>query len=588
MNLDLDTTVAAVSTPLADGAAPKVLLSRALVPRPGGGYDRQDVLLEAGVIRALRPAGALAEDAAAAGAAVVDCQDKLLMPGFVNAHAHSAEHWARGLIKPLPLELWVQQLIRHEPRGVEGWAGVDSWDKTPATAIFLSAFHCGVESLLSGCTAIMDHLLVRHIGDLEAAIAAYKAVGIRAFISPMLGDDARPYENYIPLAPDADARNAAQRRPGCAGCPCGADGDPFAAMGPDGKFRTEGGAHDPQKTAAMIELWEACAKYHDPANGIHIAIGPVTAYSASPDLLRAATRIRLKYGLPGHTHLLETRAQALMAKQLLPSGSAVQHLYDCGFLQVPGTSCAHTIWLTDEEIDLMAKAGATAVHNPLSNTRLGSGVMPVRKFLEKGANVSIGCDGACSSDGQDFLEAMKMTTMLSAITTQEYRDWLEPAETALQLASKNGYQGLGLGGQAGEIAEGQIADVTLWDLTSLALLPKTDPVNLLVIGSRTAAPGAGSALHAMWVRGRQVVDGGAPCGVKLDKLREVLIEAQPEYRDPAITDPKADPETAKSEVEFRAAMGLEGRYGEIPERFARYEADRVLYETNLNCVPCRK
>jgi 5-methylthioadenosine/S-adenosylhomocysteine deaminase len=73
------------------------------------GYRRVDVTLAGGVIAALRPAG---EGAAPAGASVLDCADKLLLPGSVNAHTHSSEHWAKGLIKPLPLELWIHQLVR--------------------------------------------------------------------------------------------------------------------------------------------------------------------------------------------------------------------------------------------------------------------------------------------------------------------------------------------------------------------------------------------------------------------------------------------------------------------------------------------
>ncbi len=47
---------------------------------------------------------------------------------------------------------------------------------------------------------------------------------------------------------------------------------------------------------------------------------------------------------------------------------------------------------------------------------------------------------------------------------------------------------------------GAVADVTLWDLSSLALLPKTDPLSLLILGSRTQAVGAGSTLTDSWVR----------------------------------------------------------------------------------------
>eukprot|EP00967_Tisochrysis_lutea_P020679 scaffold23482_cov32-Tisochrysis_lutea.AAC.2 len=89
-----------------------------------------------------------------------------------------------------------------------------------------------------------------------------------------------------------------------------------------------------------------------------------------------------------------------MAKQYFKSGSAVKHLHEAGFLALRGTSCAHTVWLDDEEFALMAETGASCVHNPLSNLRLGSGVMPVKKMLDAGVNVAMGTDGSCSSDGQ--------------------------------------------------------------------------------------------------------------------------------------------------------------------------------------------
>ena len=158
------------------------LLRGALVPAVEGPGERKDVLLEGGRIAQVGPAGSIAPPETAE---VVDCAERMLLPGFVNAHTHSVEHWARGLIKPLPLELWLQQLIRHEPRGEAGWKGQDSWLQTPACAIGLSAMVCGAESMLSGCTAIMDHLLIRDLDDLDAAVQAYKALGIRAFIVPL-------------------------------------------------------------------------------------------------------------------------------------------------------------------------------------------------------------------------------------------------------------------------------------------------------------------------------------------------------------------------------------------------------------------
>ena len=101
-----------------------------------------------------------------------------------------------------------------------------------------------------------------------------------------------------------------------------------------------------------------------------------------------------------------------MARQFLPSGSAVRHLHETGFLQVPGTTCAHSVWLDEGEMDLMAEAGATAVHNPFSNLRLGSGVAPLAEFARRGVNVCLGADGACSSDGQDMIEVVKLSNIL--------------------------------------------------------------------------------------------------------------------------------------------------------------------------------
>ena len=111
------------------GTAVPTLLRNALVPAVDGSNARQDVMIDSGKIVQLGDGGSITPPA---GADVVDCTERMLLPGFVNAHTHSVEHWARGLIKPLPLELWLQQLIRHEPRGEAGWCGVDSWLQTPA------------------------------------------------------------------------------------------------------------------------------------------------------------------------------------------------------------------------------------------------------------------------------------------------------------------------------------------------------------------------------------------------------------------------------------------------------------------------
>ena len=110
---------------MADAAAAgaeTIFLQRVLVQdeeKDGGyGYRAVDVLLKDGVIADINAAGC---GQCPDGVTAIDGGEHgfLLLPGSVNGHAHSSEHWARGLIKPLPLELWLHELVRLLCTGTE-------------------------------------------------------------------------------------------------------------------------------------------------------------------------------------------------------------------------------------------------------------------------------------------------------------------------------------------------------------------------------------------------------------------------------------------------------------------------------------
>ena len=513
----------------------------------------------------------------------IDCTERMLTPGLVNGHTHSVEHWLRGGIPPLPLEMWIFQLVMNEPRGSKGWFEENSWMETPSAMVAISALLCGIETLMSGSTVVMDHLFVRHIEDVEAAVTAYKALGIRCFIAPMLDDEATFKHNYCPLARDAKERLAF-----CKGCGCCGGLDPKT-----GCFRTEKSASDPKKREEMLQLWEeAVQKFHDPENGVNICIGPVTCFGATFEMLKGAADLRKKYGLCGHIHLLETRTQALQSKQFLNEngceGSSVKLLEKTGFLDSPGTSLAHGVWLTDEECEIVRRTDATIVHNPLSNLRLGSGVAPLRRYKNNGVKVCLGADGSCSSDGQDMLEVVKIANFLPCVETAEYRDWPSPRETYLKLGCENGYHSINLGDKGGKIREGMLADVCLWDLTALALLPKTDPLGLLARGSRTQNKAAGSVLAESWVNGKRVVRAGEIVGCDVEALRKVLADAQNYVHETEglSMEPAANDASRRAENEYRAALGLpvdNDKYvpsGPPPEP-VDFSQDTTLFDSTL-------
>ncbi len=146
------------------------------------------------------------------------------------------------------------------------------------------------------------------------------------------------------------------------------------------------------------------------------------------------------------------------------------------------TTLAHCVWLNDADIAILAETQSTVVHNPLSNLRLGSGIAPILKYRQAGVNVTFGCDGASSNDSQDLLEAIKMGSILHNVTDSDYQHWITPRQ-AVEMASLGGAKGLNLADKLGSLTVGKQADLVLYDLTNLSLLPRTDPIGLLVLGS---------------------------------------------------------------------------------------------------------
>lgn len=397
----------------------------------------------------------------------IDGRNKLLLPGFVNAHTHSSEMWQRGMIPPYPLELWLAEL----------------YDSTPLDPeqIYLSALGTAVETLLTGGTTVVDHLVLipgRELETVAAAVQAYKEVGIRAFVGPLIQDESLE-----------------------SGIPCG----------------DTGRKHQPylRSTEAMLELLrEAISQFHRPTEGISIMAAPTGTQLCSDALFEGCVELSDRHDLCRHAHLLETKAQKLLAYEQYGC-SAVERLKRLEFLS-PQTSLAHCVWLDEHDIDLLGDTHSTVVHNPLSNLRLGSGIAPILKYRQAGINVAFGCDGAASNDSQDVLEAIKIGTILHNVTDLDYTNWITPHQ-AIELASLGGATGLGMASELGSIEVGKQADLVLYDLMNLSLLPRTDPIGLLVLGRPT------QVVDSVWVKGDRVIAEGKPTRINLDELRSQLF-----------------------------------------------------------------
>ncbi|MEH2140075.1 amidohydrolase [Nostoc sp.] len=450
-------------------------------------YATVDVQIVDGAIAAIAP------NLPVIGTAI-DGKNKLLLPGFFNAHTHSSEMWQRGIMSALPLELWLAELYDFAPLDPE--------------EVYLSALGTAVETLLSGGTSVVDHLVLIPGLELETiaiATRAYREVGIRAFIAPLIQDESLS-----------------------AGIPSGESAK----------------THEPyfRSTAATLEIIEeAVRQFHRPDEGINILVAPTGIQLCTDALFVGCTELSDRYNLCRHSHLLETRAQEKLAQEKYGC-TAVEHLKKIGFLS-DRTTLAHCVWLNDTDIAILAETQSTVVHNPLSNLRLGSGIAPILKYRQAGVNVTFGCDGASSNDSQDLLEAIKIGSILHNVTDLDYQHWITPRQ-AVEMASLGGAKGLDVADILGSITIGKQADLVLYDLTNLSLLPRTDPIGLLVLGRPT------NVVDSVWVNGKQIVADGKVTTINVDELRQELF-----HRSQWETKRKSKT-VAQFELHYRTVMGL--------------------------------
>jgi 5-methylthioadenosine/S-adenosylhomocysteine deaminase len=137
--------------------------------------------------------------------------------------------------------------------------------------------------------------------------------------------------------------------------------------------------------------------------------------------------------------------------------SPVEYLDSLGLLG-PDVTAAHTLWLSEKDIEILGKRGVNCVHNVNSNLKLASGY----KFLynelrDAGANICLGTDGSASSNNLDMLETMKTSAMIQ----KAWRDdpTAMPLPELMNMATANAGKALGM--KIGKLEEGYLADILI-------------------------------------------------------------------------------------------------------------------------------
>lgn len=200
---------------------------------------------------------------------------------------------------------------------------------------------------------------------------------------------------------------------------------------------------------------------------IQVEAGIEDVFYSSEDMYAKALNMHEQYGVRIHTHGSEHPEEEVTAQTRF--GCSVIELLSKRGILGDWLSLGHCVPISRSDMDLIAEAGASICHCPVSAAKLGCGIAPVKEFEEAGINVSLGSDGPIDNNSMDLFQEMKICSLMQKA---RYRDAkIFDAVHMLRMATINGARSLGMENQLGSLEVGKKADVVMVDLNHPSLRP---------------------------------------------------------------------------------------------------------------------
>ena len=236
-------------------------------------------------------------------------------------------------------------------------------------------------------------------------------------------------------------------------------------------------------------------KWYNKSQMITPSIFCHSPYTCSEETLKKAKHAALSKNLLFQIHVAETkdeRDRILSEKNFSP----IKYLDSIGILD-NNTLLVHSIWVDDDDIDIIANSGAKVSVCTESEMKLASGIAPVIKFLEAGIKVGLGTDGSASNNDLDLFHEMDITAKLHKVNV--FDPTVMDAKTVFKLATIDGAGALGLDDITGSLEPGKRADVIIIDTHKPHLTPMYNPISHLVYAVK------GSDVQDVIIAGKVIV-----------------------------------------------------------------------------------
>lgn len=231
---------------------------------------------------------------------------------------------------------------------------------------------------------------------------------------------------------------------------------------------------------------------------VHPVLQAHSIYTTSSEIMSAVRELKAEYGIPFTTHASENDSEVEEVYQKF-GVSPIEQLEKFQVLD-QGSVLAHCVQVTEDDLEILAETGAHVAHCPESNLKLGSGIAPVSRMVDRGINVCLGTDGAASNNDLDMLGEMRMVPLLQKGLEQDPR--LIPTVEALEMATIAGAKAYGIDHLTGSLEVGKRADLALLDFQKIHLKPHHDVMAHLVYSANK------TDVDTVWIDGRRVLKEG--------------------------------------------------------------------------------
>lgn len=264
--------------------------------------------------------------------------------------------------------------------------------------------------------------------------------------------------------------------------------------------------------------WQRCleaaaalhAELHGREGRLTVGLGPHGAYTVPADGLVATAKVAAELDALVHIHVAETEAEDLPLRER-HGCSTPALLARLGVLD-GRVLAAHSVWLSDDDLDLYRDYDVAVAHCPQSNGKLGSGIARVREMLDRGIRVGLGTDGPASNDNLDLWEELRLAPLLARASASDATA-LGTLE-AMALGTSGGADALGV--DAGRLEPGLLADFVRLDLDDPAFVPGLSDADLL---AHLVWAASSRLVTDVWVGGEHVVADGACTTVDVAEAR---------------------------------------------------------------------